>query len=143
MIDGLRRLSGATLPEPEAREAAGEYLRFTRDHFGEQSPGGGDWPALAPSTIRQRISRGYGGPAPILIQSGKLYTSLFPGAAGNLIYADPFGFDAGTDVFYSAYHQHGTGRMPARVILVDPDEPTSDELKRIMGEGLLRAAGVP
>jgi len=90
------------------------YLAEMRDQFKRDSRGGGEWPDLAPSTKLRRLARSRGPQPrqkgitrlqrlaaaasiafPILYDSGTLYTSLFPGQAGNIFAHSPDSISAG------------------------------------------------
>lgn len=86
-----------------------------RERF--DSEGHGDWPALAQSTIEQRIAAGFGA-GPILQRTRTLADSLIdPNRAAS---TTPRTMTYGTDVAYAHFHQEGgtiAGRPPQRVIL--------------------------
>lgn len=76
-------------------------------NFAGQGPG---WPALAPSTIRSRIAQGYA-PGPILTRSGDYRKAM---TSGLVTHKNPSELIALAPEVPGKYHQHGTGRMPAR-----------------------------
>lgn len=76
-------------------------------NFASQGPG---WPALAPSTIRSRIAQGYS-PGPILTRAGDYRRA----ATSQLVtHKNPSELLALVPEVPGKFHQHGTGRMPAR-----------------------------
>ena len=81
------------------------------------SQGHGEWPALAPSTVEQRLRLGFGA-GPILHRTGDLRDSLVdPNRAAQ---TGPRHMIWGTSVPYAHWHQDGgsvPGRPPQRVIL--------------------------
>lgn len=137
-------------------DAATVYMAGTITRYGEQSQGGGVWPDLAEST---KIARWYklgnrvgrkgakkgvnraaaivaGMHFDILIDTAALYASFMITGDGHIEFALPDGHGSGSAVFYALYHQEGTPRMPARVILVDPSDPTmpTDATQKIREE---------
>lgn len=128
------------------------YLGFVKRRFVKlsRSGGGEDWPLLAASTIRSRRKgakvdsrgrvRGKGGqyvvsPKP-LRDTGALLAALDLGNPGNLFREKPGYIEVGfaetghgsdqklTMAKLAAIHNLGTRRIPARPILVEPDEKT-------------------
>lgn len=88
------------------------------------------WAALAPSTVQDRIRKGYG-PGPILERTGKLKRSLTErGATGNILRIGPKSLKYGSSVKYFVYHQYGTSTMPARKMMVAQRQDNS-QLSRI------------
>jgi hypothetical protein len=132
------------------------FIRFAR--------GGGDWPALAPSTIAGHrhgkggnFKRGKkalakskasgGGQVSILWDVGTLLTALdpvFQSAPGAVEEAIPYGIEIGyggpaphpgghtTIADIAAFHDQGTGKLPQRKILADPDQSTTDKMQEVM-----------
>ncbi len=113
----IRSMEGGKLSGPAfdtmRTQWAARYSAFAHRRYGEQSKGGGDWPALAASTIKARrgpdkqraASRkrttGKVGPrvVSILIDTGVMRQALRIGAVGNLVKGEPkgivFGFAGG------------------------------------------------
>lgn len=84
---------------------------------GEGSLYAGGWAQLRPSTIADRLRRGYGA-GPIEWRTGTLARSLaMQGAAGNVFEVTPASVTVGSDVAYAGYQHYGTGRMPARALV--------------------------
>jgi phage gpG-like protein len=73
---------------------------------------------LAPSTIARKRAKGNWGP--ILVDTGRMLGSLFPGKAGNVMDVDGAAGtgEFGTEISYAAYHQSGTPKMPRRPFAV-------------------------
>lgn len=83
--------------------------------------GGAGWEPMAPSTVKSGRD-----PATLLVKSGALVASLTRGGSGNVFVVGPEEGYAGSDVFYGAFQQGGTSRIPARPFLVWYDERISD-----------------
>lgn len=148
-IDGLARLRKAAFHNPAlGREVAGAwsiiYRAFTRMRFFKLSRGGGDWPPLKASTLRQRRKGKGEGTAAILRDTGALFASLQPDlGTGGLIQSEPrpLGFTAflgGGQTYQSGptlaevatWHHTGAGNLPVREILVQPAPPTIAQMGR-------------
>jgi len=135
-------LSRGSHPEMQRcfRQWGAIYSAFARRRFLRNSGGGGDWPALAPSTIegRRRGNRA-GGSTQILRDTGTLYNALTIGAPGNKcqVVGDGviFGFGGGsghpgggTIAGIAKAHETGAGHLPERTIIVQPDRDTVDRM---------------
>jgi len=78
--------------------------------------GSGGWAELAPSTVRDKASRGY--PPWILRATETLFKSLtVRGATGQIKEIGPDFMRFGSDIPYGIYHQHGTVHMPMRKVI--------------------------
>lgn len=96
-----------------------------RGDFAEQfaSQGGfyksrGKWAPLAPSTVKDRVRKGFFGPWPILIRTGALFTSLVdPNDGAHVEQITATSLTIGTNFFTAPFHQLGTVKMPARQIV--------------------------
>ena len=143
------------------RQWGRRYLGFTKKRFLKLSRGGGDWKALAPSTIRGRRkprgttarskTRRTGGKAAILRNTGTLVAALSVGGRGNMFKDIPngvrVGFQGGvkhpsgkaTIAEIAVFHNVGGrgGKPPQRAILVEPDRATI----RAMEQDGVRAVG--
>lgn len=75
--------------------------------------GHGEWPELAPSTVREKTRLGF--PLDILVRTGKLKKSLTERELAMRL--TPLSMSWGTDVEYAKYHQEGTTKMPQRKVL--------------------------
>ena len=101
-----------------AFEAIARYLQgvVMRNFKAEGRPV--KWAPLAPSTIADRMRKGYGS-GPILQRSGGLMKSLTtPGAPGFSLRVGPRSVAYTSNIFYFRFHQVGTSKMPARPMLV-------------------------
>lgn len=106
------------------------FRTWIRARFYRLSRGLGEWPGLALSTLRRR--RGGGVNAAILRDTGALFAATQPNAVGGgSILQDTkpkrLGFSimlggGGELARIASYHQEGNARLPARKILVPPDE---------------------
>jgi phage gpG-like protein len=79
-----------------------------RDRF--VTEGHGDWPPLAPSTLRDKTAHGF--PVDILVRTGKLKESLTNREIAMRM--TPQSMSWGTDVPYARYHQEGGQRVVTR-----------------------------
>jgi hypothetical protein len=164
-LDGLNNL------RRHSRAQSGPYRRmwkqigaimlgFWRRRYNLFSKGGGDWKDLAPSTKRgrQKAKRGAKGPRrfAILVDTGLLQNALAIGSPGSLLERHGRGIRVGfsnrkhpdTDFTFADLadtHQHGNpaGNLPARPILVEPDERTKRTLRRVISATIPKAAGKP
>ena len=104
-----------------AWEQIGEdLLQDNRDNFlaeGGVFPGG-FWPALALSTVGERIRLGYGGWSPMLVRTGALLESVtIRGGMNNIFQVTATGVTVGTSDPKAVFHQYGTRRMPMRRVV--------------------------
>ena len=105
-----------------AWDEVGDIVRanFEEQFFtegGYYGTGGGGWVPLKPSTIADRIRRGYCA-GPILQRDGTLFESLATkGSPGNINEVRADGASFGTQIPYARFHQDGTSRMPKRQIV--------------------------
>jgi hypothetical protein len=151
----LQRTRSSDLDAMYKRWAA-RYLGFAQRRFARQSRGGGEWPRLAQSTVQKRRrggrSRGgsnqvatnpraTGGRVAILRDTGTLYGALDIGARSNtrrinngirvgFMGQQPHGNSRITIAHLAAIHQFGRGRVPKRPIIVEPDRPTIEGMRR-------------
>lgn len=97
---------------------------FLRRHFDTRgSFGGTPWAPLKLSTIRNRLRRGgnRGGVGHPLWDFGDLRRSLLvPGSRNSLRVIRRDRYERGTSDPKARWHQDGTSRMPARVIIPEP-----------------------
>lgn len=129
------------------------YRAAMQERFSKFARGGGDWEPLAPSTIkrRRRPKRGRKKKqrtASILMNTGTLWGTLSPqfNVDGQYQVIDKnsvsIGIEGGehpsgmTIGKLAAIHHYGTEHIPARSILVEPDEATQDQMARAMEIGL-------
>lgn len=118
----ITNIGGDPYLSPAFRNVGIDYLTFTRRRFNINSTGSGDWQSLSSRTIKRRRAKSGGNRFPILKDTEKLYDSLKPGDVNNILEVLPNGVKVGTAIPYATYHQYGTSRMPARTILVFPDQ---------------------
>lgn len=133
------------------------YRQAMGMRFNRLARGGNDkeaWAPLKESTIkRRRKGKGKKRNVSILIDSGTLWSTLEPtfcvdgqlqliedrsitvGISGG---AHPGGMTIGK---LAGIHHFGTKRIPARPILVEPDERTKKQMGRAMEIGLRQAMG--
>lgn len=91
------------------------------------------WPPLAPSTIRDRLAKGYG-PGPKLVRTGQLMGSVTQrGANGNIFELGDNSVRAGTSYPIARYHQYGTRKMPQRK-MIGLAWKTRSSILRILGD---------
>lgn len=124
-------------------EAGEAYSRFIRNRFSANSQGAGQWVDLDIATKRKRFAL-YGSPTrernsgknsyegakfPILKATLRLFGSLSKGHSDNINIVNKTGIIVGSKTPYARYHQTGTSRMPARVILVKPDKEARSQIK--------------
>jgi phage gpG-like protein len=120
-------------------EAGDSYMRGVQSRFDTFKHGGGDWPPLSPKYAARKMKKlGY---ATLLFYTGDLNLSLYPGQLNNVKLPLPDGIVVGTDDPKAHFHQYGTRKMPARPILVQPDDPsmpptTLDDMKFDLEKGL-------
>lgn len=81
-----------------------------QQNFDQQGRIYGNWKPLAQSTRKQRVRQGCGAARPILIRSGKLKKGYRTSATQKV-------GEIENTVHYAKYHQHGTRKMPRRIIL--------------------------
>src|SRR6185437_13391893 len=73
--------------------------------------GGSRWPPLAPSTIKDKQRKGFGG-MPIMWRTGALAESLADkGAEGNVFQAGADYVVVGSSLFYAKFHQSGSRKQ--------------------------------
>jgi hypothetical protein len=130
-MDGLSNVEGSSiLKEVEKQINAEGFMeriidrRFTRQS--ERSTGGGRWQRLRPSTIRDRMRRGFPGARPILVRTGALYGGARAAVAGSFKMRGVRWNVGNIDVPYAKYHQSGGGKLPKRAFF---NNPNADELK--------------
>lgn len=127
------------------------YLASMGERFIRE--GNGDWVELAPRTQKERAEEGFGPAHPILRRLEILYGALTRGNSGNVFeiedttvvvgigggdmhpgYNDNAGSTRTIGEIALMQH-HGIG-VPARPILVDPDEPTLESMQRKIMDAL-------
>lgn len=78
----------------------------------------GAWAPLRPSTIAERIRKGYGGDHPIMWRTGWLLRSLSArGQPNNIVQTTPTSLTLGSSVPYAGYQHEGTRKMVARPLI--------------------------
>jgi hypothetical protein len=127
------------------------YFDFLRRRFRQNSAGGGDWQALSPVTLSKDLGRTPSGKRKrrrgILRVTDTLYNALTPGNAGNIIVHLKNGVRCGiggsarhptrgiTFRALTKIHQEGTATIPARPIVVEPDQATINTMQNDMKRG--------
>lgn len=106
---------------------------------------GGKWKELS-SPYKERKAKKYGS-VPILQATGKLYRSLTRDGGDSVVDYQPLEMSLGTTVPYAAYHQRGTGKMPARPVFDFTDEskkrilePIQDGLQQLIANARLKSS---
>ncbi len=119
------------------KQWAARYRSFVQERF-DRFGKGGEWQDLAPSTKRRRRGTIF----TILRDTSTMFgalDTLFSGQPGALEKKIPFGIRVGfggpgrhksggkaTIADIARFHQEGVGRLPQRLIIVDPDQRTVD-----------------
>lgn len=105
-------------------------------NFSARRSGNGPWASLAPSTVLDRVRKGYPGNQPILVRSGNLrdsyvnagspdhHTAVFSSGGYTV-------FEEGTDNRIAIFHERGTSRMAQRSVTLLDDGQT-DRLATII-----------
>jgi hypothetical protein len=134
----LADLAGSIPPGPLRdgfRKAAAVYLDSERKIYLRNARGGGDWAALAPSTVREKKRKGVD--KGILRRSDRGVDSLVPGHADNVLTDLPRGERCGTAVPYLRHHLKRAGKRPARPPMRrKPDAATVAKMKAPIARGL-------
>lgn len=148
------------IPRKVFRQWAARYRSFVQLRFDKYSKGGGSWPPLKPATIARRrkpargTKKGAARVVSILRDTGLLFNALSPRLAsapgalqedlsdGILVgYGGAHRHSTGgkaTIADIASFHQKGGGRLPARPIIVSPDERTVE----LMHDDLMRGMGL-
>lgn len=92
-----------------------------QSNFRNERSGGGGWVALAPSTQRYRVWRGFAAAHPILFRRGDYYDSLVdPGDGEHFSQsyqsANSFALEVGSESELFPWHEGGTPNMPQRSV---------------------------
>lgn len=95
----------------------------------------GKWKQLTRPYARRKAQQ-YG-VQPILRASGKLESSLTGNTGDSILIQKEQEFGIGTRLFYAAFHQRGTEKMPAREPISFADDQRTDMQKGIQ-KGLLK-----
>jgi phage gpG-like protein len=106
---------------PAMEEISEDFYRHEERAFGTEGSilRSGKWAPLSPRYAAWK-ARHYPGRT-ILVRTGKLKASLTqPGAEGAIREVTEDGLEIGTSISYARYHQWGTGRMPARLVIDPP-----------------------
>lgn len=104
---------------------------------------GEPWEELKDTTVERRVRGGFPGEHPILQRTERLRMSFEPGDAENIADVSELNMEWGSQNPAAPHHQSGTGRMPARRIVV----MSPDLLQRVVGavntalKGSLKDAG--
>jgi hypothetical protein len=135
------------------KQIAAIYRSFVQLRFDKFSRGQGNWKKLAPATIAAR--RGPKGVVSILRDKGLLFAALqptFTGTPGALEqrtttgirvgYGGPHRHGTGGGVSIAdiaSFHNEGSGHLPQRKIIVEPDETTLKLMQKRVDITLQRA----
>lgn len=139
-----------------ARDSMQSYLGAMRRRFSTYSQRGGTWADQKPRTKLARFYRAGGRlgrtgtraekairraaiaaiPYPILYETGRLYSSMTPGAEDSIFESLPDRIRGGTSTPYSEYLQIGNTRMSARPFLTEPDPETIDVMALAQSRGV-------
>ncbi len=95
---------------------------------------GGKWKPLSRPYAQQKANK-YG-VQPILRATGRLEKSLTSKTSDTRVVMEKQEFGIGTTLFYAAYHQSGTKKMPARPVISFSNE-TRTRLTKTMQKSLL------
>jgi hypothetical protein len=124
-------------------DAVDRFEAWLRRRFDRLSRGGGEWPPLAPSTLRRKLASGRttissgrrvnnrartAAAGRILVETGALRESLEFSGKNHVRMSIPNGIRTGSKDPKIAYHQFGTSRIPARTVYVPP----TPEVARLM-----------
>ena len=113
-VQGETQVSGALIGilkrVKDLRPLANPYDWIIRadiqENFGKDGGGRLKWIDLTPSTVAQRIRHGYPGQHPILVQSGRLKSSLLQKGHGeHILKKSKDCIEIGTEVPYAKWHQ--------------------------------------
>lgn len=118
---------------------ATDFRAIEARRFRAEGPG---WEPLAPSTVRERERKGYGGAHPILRRTGALQDSFTNPAAPHAVFrVEPEGFFVGSSDPVAHFHQTGgsvEGRPPRRALV---ELSTADEVRWVAILGRYLAHG--
>jgi phage gpG-like protein len=118
-LDALEaRISDVSPAWPAVVAVFREIARATFDTEGA-SNAGGQWPALAPSTQKERVRQGYGAAHPILQRSQRLMRSVTQETGDTILVQTPRYLGIGSVVPYIAFHQSTRPRtkLPRRAVV--------------------------
>lgn len=127
--DDLQRLVDKIAnPGNAQKRAIGDGIRqqFQANFSGRRS-GNGPWASLAPSTVLDRVRKGYPGNQPILVRSGGLRDS-YVNAGNPDHHSAVFSsggytvFEEGTNHRVAIFHERGGGRLPQRSVTLLGDQ---------------------
>jgi phage gpG-like protein len=123
--------------QPVIEDFGRQISAAEKGNFASQGAGFGlPWPALSPLTLAEKQRKGY--PSTSLVRTGALQA-----AVGESVMLTPTSVQVGVDlsaVPYAAYHQTGTSRMPARVLVAVSDDMI-DEMMQTLRAYLANATG--
>ena len=131
---------------PEFGELGRFFRQRIRDGFVQEvDPYGNPWPALARSTVRDKVRRGVANPQGILKDSGALANSFEYRVTVNgvRVFSNRV-FDDGVDANIhqtGGIHPVGRNNIPQRMMVPDADDlppDWADEIERQIGNGIDR-----
>ena len=112
------------------------FHKIEREQFDSEGAAGrsGKWEPLSRPYARQKAQK-YG-VQPILRATGRMERSLTGDTVDSILIKEKQEFGIGTRLFYAAFHQTGTDRMPAREPISFSDAQRT-EMTKEMQKGLL------
>ena len=132
-------------------DSVDRYEAYIRRRFDRLSRGGGEWPPLAPSTLRRKLASGRttisngrrvnnrartAGAGRILVETGALRQSLEISGANHVRQSIPNGVRTGSKDPKIAFHQWGTARIPARPVYVPPTPQVARQMAEDFAVGI-------
>lgn len=118
-LDALEnRITDVSPAWPAVVNVFRQIARATFDTEGA-SNAGGQWPALAPSTQKDRARQGYGAAHPILQRTQRLMRSVTAGTGDTILVETPRYLGIGSAVPYIQFHQSTAPRtkLPRRAVV--------------------------
>jgi len=121
------------------REIVKDFHESEQRQFESQGDyGAGGWQPLASTTIERKERGGF--PLDILVRTGALKESLAGKTGHTIEVIKPLEMQVGTTLPYARFHQEGTGIMPARPIIMLPEEQKT-RMHKIIHRYLVKQAG--
>lgn len=144
------RGSGTGPVRKALKQWAYRYRAFSRRRYLKESKGGGAWPKLKKGTINRRRKKS----TAILIDTGVMlggFDPVFSSKPGQVEETIPFGIRVGVGGSGShpggitlgelyRIHHFGEGVVPARTLIVRPDQSTINSMREDMRRALKEAS---